>query len=136
MPSPLPVLVGILRRTEGLAEEADGPRHLPGHGRGPSGGDGSLAIRSQQLLQPVQLRLAQHLLASLLQDLHAHHPVHLRSFLTLVYREPPRSALAFVQGKWVETDRPKGRSGGRDSRARASVFLRRNPALYGNSRND
>src|SRR3712207_9055113 len=67
------------------------------------------------------------LLASLLQDLHAHHPVHLRSFLALVYREPPRSALTFVQGKWVETDRPKGRSGGRDSRARASVFCAATP---------
>src|SRR3712207_8764887 len=39
------------------------------------------------------------LLASLLQDLHAHHPVHLRSFLTLVCREPPRSALTFVDRK-------------------------------------
>src|SRR5215207_9079482 len=95
MPSSLRFLVGVLRRPEDLAEEAEDPRQLPGHSRGPPGGGGSLAVRSQRLLQPVQLRLAQHLLSPLLQDLQAHRSVHLRAS-SLLRCEILRSALTHL----------------------------------------
>src|SRR5215211_2242330 len=122
MPSSLHFLVGVLGPPEELAEEAEGLRQLPGHSRGPPGGGRSFAVRPQRLLQPVQLRLAEHLLSPLFQDLQAHQSVHLRVSSLLRY-EVLRSALTHLyRGSGWRGIGQKVDWGGGDSRARASVF--------------
>ena len=113
------VLAGVLR-PERLAEEADGPRHLPGHGRGPSGGDGSLAIRSQHLLQPVPPPAASPRVAAPRPPCSSRHPpsvLPLWSAANLL-----DSRLPLYRGSGWRRIGQKVDQGGRDSRARASVF--------------
>jgi hypothetical protein len=125
MPSSLH-LVGVVERPEELTEEAENPRQLPGHSRGPPGGNRSFAVRSQCLLQPVQIRLTQHLLSPLFQDLQAHRSVHLRAS-SLLRCEILRSALTHLyRGSGWRRIGQKLDWGGGDSRARAVMDL---PAL-------
>src|SRR5215207_1188043 len=121
---PLPVLVGVLRHLEELAEGPDSPRQLSRHGRGPPRGTESLAIRSQRFfLQAVQLRLAQHLLALLLQDLHANYPVHVRSSALWSVAKPSGPCLWLYKGSGWRDIHQKVDQGGRDSCTRVIVAL-------------
>src|SRR5215208_5490522 len=106
MPS-LPVLAGVLRRLEELAEGAE-----------------ALATRSQGFfLHAVQLRLAQHLLVLLLQDLHAHRPVHLRSSSIWSVAKPSGPRLWLYKGSGWRDLHQKVDQEGRDSCSRVIAAL-------------
>src|SRR5215216_3477194 len=104
MRSSLRVVVRSSQPPEQLADEAANPHQLPRHGRSPSGGGGSLALRPQCLLQPVPPRVASPA-ASAPPEPSGSSSRTLSALLSATLR----SALTFVQGRRVNRHPPKGR---------------------------